>query len=127
MLLDRALDAARELGMDGLHEQAAALRATIGSNDRLLRVSQAGPNGAWSVSALGQPHAGTGGPRLTPREREVVTLLAAGLTNRQIAERLVVGNRTVEMHVSNVLAKLGITSRAQAAIWAYEHGLAAAR
>jgi len=127
VLLDRVLDAARELGMDGLHEQAAALRATIRSNDRLLRVSQTGPNGTCSVSAPGQPHAGTGGPRLTPREREVVTLLAAGLTNRQIAERLVVGNRTVEMHVSNVLAKLGITSRAQAAIWAYEHGLATAR
>ncbi|MGH2494891.1 MAG: helix-turn-helix transcriptional regulator [Ktedonobacteraceae bacterium] len=60
---------------------------------------------------------------LTEREREVALLLAEGKSNREIAERLVVGIRTVEVHVSNILSKLGFTSRAQIAVWAYEKGL----
>jgi non-specific serine/threonine protein kinase len=57
---------------------------------------------------------------LTRREREVAGLIAQGLTNRQIGEALVIGERTVEMHVSNVLAKLDLSSRAQIAVWAAE-------
>ena len=60
---------------------------------------------------------------LTSRERDVVALLAVGLTNRQIAERLIVGNRTVESHVRSALGKLGFRSRFQLAEWAEEHGL----
>jgi DNA-binding NarL/FixJ family response regulator len=47
----------------------------------------------------------------------VARLVAAGLTNRKIAERLVVSERTVEQHVRSVLAKLGLTNRAQVAAW----------
>ena len=54
---------------------------------------------------------------LTPREREVAELLSAGLTNRQIADRLMVTARTVDTHVGHILAKLGFTSRAQIAAW----------
>jgi DNA-binding NarL/FixJ family response regulator len=61
---------------------------------------------------------------LTPREREVATLVARGLANRAIAEALVVGERTVETHVGNILGKLGFSSRAQIAAWAVECGLA---
>lgn len=61
---------------------------------------------------------------LTAREREVVSLLAAGKTSRQIAEALVVSERTAEVHVSNILRKLGFTSRTQVAVWAIERGLA---
>jgi DNA-binding NarL/FixJ family response regulator len=61
---------------------------------------------------------------LTEREREVAILLAEGKSNREIAERLVVGIRTVEVHVSSILSKLGFTSRAQIAVWAHEKGLA---
>ena len=60
---------------------------------------------------------------LTEREREVAILIANGKSNREIAEQLVVGNRTVEVHVSSILSKLGFTSRAQIAVWAYEKGL----
>jgi DNA-binding CsgD family transcriptional regulator/tetratricopeptide (TPR) repeat protein len=60
---------------------------------------------------------------LTPREREVAALVARGLSNRAIADQLVVGERTVETHVTNVLGKLGFSSRAQIAVWAVEHGL----
>jgi DNA-binding CsgD family transcriptional regulator len=59
---------------------------------------------------------------LTAREREVLTLLSIGAPNRTIAERLVLSERTVETHVSNVLGKLGVANRAQAAAWAVENG-----
>ena len=60
---------------------------------------------------------------LTAREREVAALVAHGMTNRQIAAKLVVTERTAETHVQNILNKLGFTSRAQIAAWATEHGL----
>ncbi len=60
---------------------------------------------------------------LTPREREVLELIARGRTNRAIAEELVIAPKTVKTHVSAVLAKLGVSDRTQAAIYAKEHGL----
>jgi DNA-binding CsgD family transcriptional regulator len=64
-----------------------------------------------------------GAMMLTAREREVTTLVAQGLSNREIAVALVVTERTVEGHVSNILAKLGFRSRAQVSAWAVEQGL----
>jgi DNA-binding NarL/FixJ family response regulator len=63
---------------------------------------------------------------LTPREREVVVAIAAGATNRQIARDLRVSERTARTHVSNILAKLGLASRTQAAMWAVREGLVGA-
>lgn len=60
---------------------------------------------------------------LSPRELEVLRLLAAGETNRAIAGVLVLSERTVDRHVSNIYAKLGVSSRAAATALAYEHGL----
>ena len=60
---------------------------------------------------------------LTDREREVVVLLAEGHTNRDIARRLGVAERTARTHVSNILTKLGLASRTQAAMWAVREGL----
>lgn len=54
---------------------------------------------------------------LTRREREVVAQLARGRTNREIADSLVISERTVENHVSSVLSKLNLETRAQVAIW----------
>src|SRR5262249_50824926 len=62
---------------------------------------------------------------LTKREREVAALVARGLSNRAIAEALVVSERTVESHVTNILGKLAFTSRAQIAAWAVESRLTA--
>jgi non-specific serine/threonine protein kinase len=59
---------------------------------------------------------------LTAREREVAALIAQGLTNRQIAARLVITERTAETHVQNILNKLGFTSRAQIAAWTAQQG-----
>ncbi len=62
-------------------------------------------------------------PRVTAREREVLSLLAKGLTNRQIAERLVVSEHTVHRHVTNILRKLDVPSRTAAAAQAVRAGL----
>ncbi len=64
-----------------------------------------------------------GGPGLSPREREVLRLVAAGRTNQAIAAELVLSERTVERHVSNILGKLGVGSRTAAAAYAFEHGI----
>lgn len=64
---------------------------------------------------------------LTPREREIVALVAQGLTSRQIAEELVVTERTVDTHLEHVRGKLGVRSRAQITAWAAASGILAQR
>ncbi|CAN5825300.1 response regulator transcription factor [soil metagenome] len=75
------------------------------------------------MAEVSKPRASEAPPDLTPREVEVLSLLAQGLTNRLIARRLGVAEKTVKTHVSNVLAKLGVTDRTQAALWAVRHGV----
>jgi DNA-binding NarL/FixJ family response regulator len=60
---------------------------------------------------------------LTDRELEVLRLLGAGATNREIADKLVVSEGTVKNHVSSILSRLGLRDRIQAALYAHEHGL----
>jgi DNA-binding CsgD family transcriptional regulator len=75
-------------------------------------------------SASSQPAPEMVVPPLSRRECEVATLVTRGLTSREIAAELVISERTAETHVSNILGKLGVGSRAQIAAWAVEHGLA---
>ncbi len=60
---------------------------------------------------------------LTPREREVAALIAEGLTNSQLAERLFISPKTAAVHVSNILMKLGLSGRAEVAAWAVRHAV----
>lgn len=73
------------------------------------------------VTAPRPPDAAAG---LTEREREVLRLVAQGRSNKEIARELVVSERTVKGHVSNILGKLGLQDRTQAALYAVRHGLA---
>ena len=72
--------------------------------------------GSTSVSAPGIA-------QLTPREEEILRLVARGLSNAEIADELVLGEGTVKTHVAHVLAKLGVRDRVQAVVVAYESGL----
>jgi DNA-binding NarL/FixJ family response regulator len=60
---------------------------------------------------------------LTPRELEILSAIAGGLTNTEIGEQLLVAESTVKTHVGRVLMKLGLRDRVHAVIFAYEHGL----
>jgi DNA-binding NarL/FixJ family response regulator len=64
---------------------------------------------------------------LTPRQLEVAVLVAQGLTNRQIATRLVVTERAVAAHIERILNRLGVGSRTQIAVWVSERGLVSER
>lgn len=76
------------------------------------------------VRSLPGPRADDLASRLTAREREILRLVAAGMANKEIAAELVITERTARTHVSNILHKLGLGSRTQAAVWAMREGLA---
>jgi DNA-binding CsgD family transcriptional regulator len=110
---------------------AAACRA-LGDNDgealelRAARAVFATLNAAPDLAALDKPHAPAdrdlpGG--LTAREVEILALVASGKTNRAIAQDLTVSEKTVASHISHILTKLGVPSRAAATAYAYDHGL----
>jgi two-component system nitrate/nitrite response regulator NarL len=69
------------------------------------------------------PAAAPGRPRLSPREREILTLVATGSSNKEVARQLGVAESTVKIHVQHILRKLGLSSRVQAAVYAAEHGM----
>jgi DNA-binding CsgD family transcriptional regulator len=113
--LARALEAR---GGPGDHDRAVVAN---GEADRLAR--------ALGMAAYVEPTAALGrrlrevrGPGLTPRESEVAALVGDGLTNRQIAQRLTISERTAESHVQHVLTKLGFSSRSQIAVWSFGPG-----
>jgi DNA-binding NarL/FixJ family response regulator len=110
---------------DALPSDLVAAVRTVAAGDALLSPSVTRRLLDRMVSRL--PPASTQTPdairELTEREREILELLARGLSNAEIAERLVVSEPTVKTHVSHVLAKLGLRDRVQAVVLAYETGL----
>ena len=94
------------------------LRSALAAFERL----GAHPDAATTARLLGGSEVVPGG--LTARELEVLRLLAAGKTNRDIAVELVISEHTVARHLQNMYAKLGVTSRSGATAFAFEHGLA---
>ena len=75
------------------------------------------------LAEVASPSTDPGLEQLTAREREVLSLLGLGLSNRELAERLFVAEKTVKTHVSAILAKLQLTDRTQAALYAVHHNL----
>ncbi|TMC47328.1 MAG: helix-turn-helix transcriptional regulator [Chloroflexi bacterium] len=69
------------------------------------------------ITAAALPSKGAARTQLTAREREVAALVATGLSNKEIAEKLVISERTAEGHVERILGKLGFRSRSQIASW----------
>jgi DNA-binding CsgD family transcriptional regulator len=108
---------------------AAALLARNGPGDRdraepavraADRLARALGMTAYTVrtgALVAQLDSGERPPLLSPREAEVADLVAEGLTNRQIAMRLVISERTAQNHVQHILTKLGFTTRSQIAAW----------
>jgi DNA-binding CsgD family transcriptional regulator len=114
-----ALQAARQLGSRWLSDEIVAL----GERARLeLEVRRPSDDGAGADSAAEQ--AATDPFGLTPRERQVLALLAEGATNRQIGAALFMAEKTASVHVSRILAKLGVQGRTQAAAVAHRQHLA---
>ena len=81
------------------------------------------PEVAGALLSQDQTPAGGRGGGLTEREREVLALIADGRSNREIARALVLSEKTVKTHVSNILMKLDVADRTQAALWAVRNGV----
>jgi DNA-binding NarL/FixJ family response regulator len=108
---------------------AAAGQAILdpGVQQRLLSAAARAPGAPGGSAAPGAPGAGAPGgadDELTPREAEVLRLIAAGQSNREIARTLFVSEATVKTHVNRIFAKTGSRDRAQATRYAYTHGYA---
>ena len=103
------------------HQLIAGVR-TVGAGDALLAPSIT-RRLIKEFAAARSPSTKTRGlDELTPRELEVFRLLATGLNNAEIAERLIVGETTIKTHVTRILMKLGVRDRVQAVVLAYETG-----
>ncbi|WP_280886780.1 helix-turn-helix transcriptional regulator [Streptomyces sp. LBL] len=129
-LLRLAHTVAEHLGARPLAESAARLahrgRLTL-TGTRALNGGRAGRGGAGPGGAeTGTPDDPARALGLTGRERDVLRLVSAGRTNRQIAEELFISPKTASVHVSNILAKLGVSGRGEAAAVAHRLGLFAA-
>lgn len=113
--------AIRTVHAGGVHLDPAVASKVVAEFSRL----HAAPPPAAPLAAAppGGAHAGSPTEELTPREREVLGLLATGASNREIGERLFISEGTVKNHISNILGRLGLRDRTQAAIWAKERGV----
>jgi non-specific serine/threonine protein kinase len=114
----RAAQAARAM----LAEREANKAFLAGRNLTLDQALDEALGAVREPPAFGSGNSST--PTLTRREKEVALLITRGLTNRHIAQRLLISERTVDNHVANILQKLGFSARAQVAAWSIESGIA---
>jgi DNA-binding NarL/FixJ family response regulator len=122
MFDSKAEDAVREALGEAAFDQAFAEGASYSFDQAVALALGEGRAGEKAEVAPAQPSSAAGAAgSLTRREREVAMLLAEGLSNREIADRLVISLRTAETHVDHILGKLGLTSRALVASWVAEH------
>lgn len=110
-------------GADGYLLDDADEQDVLGLVRRIARGGN--PHTLQAVSAAGAPPSGPAAPDLTLRERQVLRFIAAGMTNRQIGNRLGLAEKTIKNYVSGLLAKLHLKSRTQAAVYRITHDDAA--
>jgi non-specific serine/threonine protein kinase len=115
--------------LEGMHEAEALCRADLGDRvfDAAFRAGVEMERAEAIALALGRKEvptptslADSGAVKLTRREQQIAELVADGLSNRAISEKLVISQRTAEGHVENILSKLGFHSRSQVAAWVGE-------
>lgn len=131
----RGMQDAERLGRDSL----AGLRRSVGlltTADLLRAVKTVAGGGSWldpavtgtvlasyRIAAEPGPPAGAAPDLLTPREQEVLVLMARGASNSELAERLFLSEGTVKTHIGRIFTKLGVRDRAGAIVWAYDTGV----
>jgi len=120
---------AERLAQDGLRDRATdtasaslATAERIGAHGLADRIRAAARRHRLRLHGVGMDDDGP--QRLTPREREVLVLLADGRTNEQVAAQLFMSPKTASVHVSRIISKLGVTNRTEAAAYAHRNGLA---
>jgi DNA-binding NarL/FixJ family response regulator len=129
---DRVLPAVRAGAQGYLLKDVAPEELVRAIRETHLGRVQLHPEVARTLMSAVAAQEGTTGPsipaspaELTEREREVLHLIAGGLSNRRIAEKMFISEKTVKTHVSSILGKLHVEDRTQAAVYALKHGLAA--
>ncbi len=105
-------------------QRAAALAGELGAQPLLERIDELARRAQLGPRAAARRGDGRSAGALTQREQDVLRLLAAGRTNRQIASALFISEKTASVHVSRILAKLGVATRGEAAALAHARGLA---
>lgn len=119
----------RERILDALDAGAIGYLLKDAEPDDLLRGVRAAARGDWPLDPraarllLGETGGRPSGPRLSDRERQVLTLVVDGLPNKLIARKLGISERTVKAHLTRVFEQLGVSDRTQAALWAQRHGM----
>ena len=111
----------------GRHEIAAAIRTAAAGQAVLDPAVQARLLAAATAGTSGASEADDALTALTARERDVLELIAEGLANREIAQRLFVSEATVKTHINNLFAKIGVRDRAHAMRFAFDHGVGGPR
>lgn len=120
----------RELVLDAIDAGAVGYLLKDAEPDELIRGVRAAANGESPIAARvartllsRYTSAVRTDDGLTDREREVLALVARGMANKQIGRALGISDRTVKAHLTSVFARIGVTDRTQAALWAQRHGL----
>ncbi|HEX6335939.1 MAG TPA: helix-turn-helix transcriptional regulator [Jiangellaceae bacterium] len=106
---------------------AAMFGRDVVTDERVLFALSRGRLGASRVHPVAEAQHEAESVRLTPRETEVIRCLCEGLSTEEIAARLSISPHTTTTHVRNILRKLDVSSRADAIVWAVEHGLPPSR
>lgn len=119
----------RERILDALEAGAIGYLLKDAEPADLLRGVRAAARGDWPLDPraarllLGEGRSQPTGPRLSDRERQVLSLVVDGLPNKLIGRRLGISERTVKAHLTRIFEQLGVSDRTQAAVWAQRHGM----